>query len=450
MSSQGTSLAGQRDGAGGDHSAETLPQGASHWDHIPTELRSAILRADTSLLSRFTSGELTANELLWLTDSEREEMWSDALSTDWSGDFSTLILPSVRRGMPDIRSRAVLGKGKLWLFPVKVGRAVLRNGWHDLRSSVAQTALAAAAAMEGDVQLLAQLVETLQTVPVSLHLAVAAATANQVEAFVWIASRLPADTSTHKLLKTAAARQGSPVGHIGHRSVAFIVRAAVEAGAVAILDYLDEEFPDLFRLQGPHVFLSVTSLESLKWLHAHGLIVVPRTNLNTVLAQGNASSAAWIYETFGMQPTADDLEAACQYENPAAFLWILARTGPTIIFMHLNNIVWTQRLTCIDAVMRHSTELMHETAEMICAFQTQELLDWVHSRYPAAITQRTLETSVRSSKLTHAQYLLENVRHVEWDFEAARAVAQPGFEDRFAALFDEHVQRRAALAAGAE
>ncbi|KAL2912279.1 hypothetical protein HK105_208270 [Polyrhizophydium stewartii] len=327
---------------------------SAEWDRMPAEIQNKILDA-ASPFTKFVNGLLLAAELRALPDKQREQVWQDANDVDWQGDVKSL--PSV-----DIASRSL--SMSRWLverlrgrhIEKNVARVMVRNGWTDMFDFEQPEALDWAAASEGDVDLLRELIDVRRAVEPERGL-LTAADQGQIGILKLLHQRAPckrwlyivgegaARTGNRDLLAwihkhhpeslgedsaNSAAMAGHVtvvrwlVGSVGIACNRYVLESVAQSNDLGLLQFLFERFPDgdddLYLSQSfsfSHL-KTAGELDILKWAVAHYQVDLSENDIiGPVLVE-------WWRVRYGVVFGQRELKKAIQDHNVKMVLHLLA------------------------------------------------------------------------------------------------------------------------------
>ncbi|KAL2915697.1 hypothetical protein HK105_204641 [Polyrhizophydium stewartii] len=139
------------------HELRFRPSATNEWDRMPAEIQNMIL-PHASPFTKFVTGPLLAADLRELPEQLREQVCQDANDANWQGDLGQL--PPV-----DITGKALrVSCDFLECLKSRVDRSVviqlaIRSSWTDMISHDEPDKVAAAAALEGDLCVLRDLID---------------------------------------------------------------------------------------------------------------------------------------------------------------------------------------------------------------------------------------------------------------------------------------------------
>ncbi|KAL2911389.1 hypothetical protein HK105_209153 [Polyrhizophydium stewartii] len=370
---------------------QPLPPGASHWDHIAPELRGLIFDW-AGPFTKLCAGELEPLELRGLTLEQREALWVDALTLEWEHDLRQL--PRVPQhsacffamrtpGMFDRVRAAGLADGRVLRL------VAIRRGWLDLLDTRRTQLLAEAAAEEGALWILEDLVDVRKAIRPTSELAAKAARGGRLNVLEWLDARMPLDQWTGDVLGQAAMG-----GHLTavrwlcrHRTPFlqwFVVRRAAEGGHVHVLDFLYGRYRAVFDEHADRIAHGIGDVAAARWLHARGLVRAPERMLDAFVRRGSVAGVVWACNELGVHPAQHHLDAACAAGRVALARWLLAAGAarPSDAAAHA-----AAAARCVGALRLLAARDPAMLAAAVAAAEARhdaDLLRWLRARFPAA------------------------------------------------------------------
>ncbi|KAL2914438.1 hypothetical protein HK105_206005 [Polyrhizophydium stewartii] len=461
--------------------SEKLPHGASHWDRLPAEVRRIVFDADTSVLTQLATRSLLPAELRCLSDAERTQAWADAFATEWAGPLSSLPPSASARGAAaHIRSRAMLERARAaGVAPVAVLlRVAVRNGWPDMLDMRLADQLALAAAEEGAVWLLADLIDGRRATTPSDRLVRAAAHAGRLDAVRFLHDRMRGVPWSPAVADAAAASGSLDLvvwmdasgrgggftglamawaargGHLAvvrwlanNTAVAHSPLSALHAalrGHVAVLDLLHERFPAMFAPDAGLSWCNVSDVRVLRWLHHRSMLDQPRVMLDNLVGAGAADSVRWLCTTFGLAVTRRMFAVACDWGHAALARWMLTQHGIVLDDHAVRSAVASGFVDLLAVFIAHDAAWVHVIADTAAKRGLRDIVEWLHVRHPGSIMPDMLSIAAEHEQLAVVQYLLDAVVGVDWDLGRARSLACGGMRRRVVGMLDAHEARRVA------
>ncbi|KAL2919368.1 hypothetical protein HK105_201011 [Polyrhizophydium stewartii] len=439
-----------------------LAPGRSHWDRLPQELRDMVVDA-TRLFPRLVHGDLAAAELRFLTEPQLEELWTDVCRHGWLGDLAAL--PAPPRGSQcfgAVRSRAMLAhlKAAGVADAAALRLVAVRNGWTDQLDFGRPLELAAAAAYEGSVALLADLVEARGAVRPSVALAELAAWGGHLAAVAWLHERMAGVRWTPAVTEYAAG-SGSlalvqwleahrpecvsatavvAAARNGHQPVA--VRMALQHGHAGVLAALHARHPGVLPALAPRDVEAAGSAAALRVVHQHAGIADPRALLDALVRRGRADAVAWACGALGLRPDQPMLLAACDGDHGALAAWLVAQPRIRIDAAAVGRAIARSAVAVLHVFVAHGPAARAAVAAQLGEAMNMDLVQWLHARHPAVFTQVALDGAMRLGNAAVVAYLLDHVDGVGWDTARARKHAKGEGKEHLVALLEAYSARR--------
>ncbi|KAL2913133.1 hypothetical protein HK105_207371 [Polyrhizophydium stewartii] len=401
--------------------AAALPPGASHWDRMPAELRHMVLEA-AGTLTKFAAGVVLPAELQSLSMAQQDELWRDVFECDWQGDLKSLPSPfGLSACFTSVRSRAMLARIRAAGIAdaQTLGRVAIRNGWTDELDHAKPERLAEAAAREGAVWLLAELVDVRKTAQVDWMHASMAAMAGHADTVRFVCERMPAKHCGAYLVDCAAAnghvgvaewlhgRFGAKCSrgaaddaagnghvhalgwleqHMGVQCTADAVAKAARGGRLHVLQHLASTRPHLLRDAGTiDAAAAGRDVRVLKWLHARGMLAASQDSVRALVKDGAAESVEWLCGAFCLPVAQDVLVEACSFNHGALVRWILAQRGIAVSHDSIAAAVRLKSLDALKALILHDSSMLAVIAAH-AAETGSSIVGWLGARYPTVGT----------------------------------------------------------------
>ncbi|KAL2912082.1 hypothetical protein HK105_208434 [Polyrhizophydium stewartii] len=440
-----------------------LPRGASHWDRLPLELRDMVAAAAAPALARFLRRPpLVAAEVASLRSAEVCRLWTEALDSDWQGDLGRL--PAIDGDSPvllAVRSRRTLdrivGRG-VRVAAETVMRLAVRHGWTDLMDAEHCEVVAEAAASEGAVHVLADLVDERKAVSVTPWHAECAAEDGQLGAVEWLLAR----TDAPPWITDAAARSGSVdlvawlhargVGAwtprtmdsaarrgrlrvvewlADHRREGCSVDAfrwAFDNGHADVLEFLCVRFPAVLeraRTTAGYMFNSARHLGSLLWAKKHLPDMHVAADLSRFFDNYGAGAVAMLADTKDPTTLSDVLRWAIVHNCADAVSQLIKREQVQVEEQMVDP-YWACRSTdALAVVIKHDGRWAAMLANRAAQLHgNADLLEWLHVRFPGSVSQSVLEAAVRAGSKAATELLVGKIKDVEWDLDGVLALAK--------------------------
>ncbi|KAL2918980.1 hypothetical protein HK105_201250 [Polyrhizophydium stewartii] len=442
---------------GGRPSASLL-RGASHWDRLTDELRDLVLSFVAPTLMWFLSrGSLVRAEINSLHRETCGRLWVEVLECDWQGDLR--LLPPIERTSPCllcVASRAMLERIRASGIDVPAEtaqRIAVRRGWTEMLNAKHPESLAEAAALEGAVHVLKDLVDVRQVAAVTPWHVECAAEAGQLGALKWMRGR----TEWPPWIADAAARSGNldlvawlhnaSIGVWTSRTMDFAVKTgharivkwlaanrregcstaafkhAFSAGRIDLLTFLCARYPAVYAETGDDAFGFAAHLSSLEWARNYRPHMTPETDLPTLLGAHGVAALVWLLENTDMHLTPDVLRQAIVCNAAGAVEWLVAKKGMSIAANALQVESLERSTDALAVLIRHDRRWVAILAAKVAASRSTTLAEWLHVRFPDSISQGPLDAAARCDNAVMVEFLL-GLDGVVWDVERALDVAK--------------------------
>ncbi|KAL2911459.1 hypothetical protein HK105_209071 [Polyrhizophydium stewartii] len=334
------------------------PDATNEWDRMPAEIQNNILDA-AGPFTKFVNGLLLAANLWGMTGEHRIQLWQDAIDVDWQGDLD--LLPDVDIASDSLRvSRSIFARAKDRFYPFETKRVAIRNRWKDVIDFDCEYDVATAAAFEGAIWLLEDMIDVCKMVEPSIHLARDAALVGQLEVLKFLHERMPGQTweasvgnlaaisgnldavvwlnEQHSECLDSSAFQGAVQGNHMH-----IVRWLAERFTFAcdrrlfydaasndnfeMIQFLEERIPQALDNMEPEDPFVSSDIRVLEWLESRSLIV-PREILAHIASEGKIDVLEWAMARFRTELQEDGLGAAHQRLHNLLLKWAYQRGVP--------------------------------------------------------------------------------------------------------------------------
>ncbi|KAL2916585.1 hypothetical protein HK105_204018 [Polyrhizophydium stewartii] len=450
-----------------------LPQGRSHWDRLPQELRRLVVRW-AGILTQFSTGQLLSTELGSLSVAQQERIWAEAFEHDFQGDLAALPhLDDPSRVLPGIRTPAMLERareaGLVW--GAMVEQVAIRHGWTHMLDFGHPSELAMSAAAVGDEALLRNLVQV-HGAHVTAELANMCARSGSLPLVRWIHERLSSDHWAFDAAEIAAATGSLELVEWMH-SQGIESRSTLHSAAVAgqlhivrwlfdhnirnldentlgetarnghldVLIFLREQLPQAFDNAPSDEFDYTTDLRVLKWLHSLGKLDSLNKSLTAMIDSGDIEGVRWVCDTAGVRITRLMFLQACAKNRAQLARWMLTQPGIAVDESVINNAIWSRAMSLISVLMTHSNAAFETVARKMAIVGDCQMIEWMHLRHSGSVTQRTLELAVEHERVDVVRFLLDQIGSVRWDLDAARLLAARRGRPAAAAVLDEHAAR---------
>ncbi|KAL2918981.1 hypothetical protein HK105_201251 [Polyrhizophydium stewartii] len=390
----------------------------------------------------------------------RERLWTEAIQSDWQGDLSTLpSIPSTSASLLLITNRRMFERvnaSGLRIHPTIVQRLSLQRDWTNLLDFKRPDNLAEAAAREGALSVLDDLINKRKVLSPSLKLVRCAAEAGQIEAVKWLRGRM-GPAVWPPFIADAAAAGGSleilvwlysdaratvtpsafqQAANNGHAHIIVWLAdtltdsctedsflAAFENGHIGVLDLLASRYPDVYDRTPDLVFRFSTHLQSLEWIKARRPHLISGVILPRLVRSGCLKAASWLVENTNAQLDRSLLQTALHENHGAIVEWLISAHGVEIeadMFVSYEHGCNTDALAVVVKRDRRWTGFM---ADGFAASGKISLVEWMYIRYPGSVTQTTLEAAIRAKQLSVVAFLLGRTKDIKWDLGRAKHFA---------------------------
>ncbi|KAL2915058.1 hypothetical protein HK105_205381 [Polyrhizophydium stewartii] len=214
----------------------------NEWDRVPAEIQNKILDA-AGPFTKFVNGLLLVAELRGMPEKQREQVWQDASYADWQGGLDLLPPIAIASKSLNIRSRSFLQRCRNYFSHFQFARVAVRNGWTDLFDFERPELLAEAAAIEGALDMLVDLIDVRKIAEPKIHLAVVAAKESHLAVVKFVHERMPG-------------------GRLGKD----VANAAAKSGNLDLVVWLKEHHPECFGRDAYHSAAEGNHLHIVRWL----------------------------------------------------------------------------------------------------------------------------------------------------------------------------------------
>ncbi|KAL2914380.1 hypothetical protein HK105_206152 [Polyrhizophydium stewartii] len=456
------------------------PDAANEWDRLPAEVQGMILDA-AGPFTKFKSGELLLAELRGLPDEQHKLFWRDAFDADWQGDLDLLPLVVLSDKSLHIRSRSFLQLYHQRFGAVDIARVAIRNGWTDMLDFGSPTPLALAAASEGALDILVDLVEVRKVVrPTSQHAEAAALNGHlsiieflrkyynnrewqnfftrfvvrgdSLDLVFWFKDNNLSLVDRHTLENAVRGNNTTIVRWILKTYIcecsSKLFAYAAENDSLAILRLLSDRFPTFLATLGPCVRFMASELVVIEWLHERSLID-PHKLVRHVIDRSKADSLDWIMARFDVHVREEDLDMAHELRHNSVLKHVFTRGVP----FTARSAQWAARVCNAEImgwVVTRDRGAMPILVDATATHGHELLVEWWCARHGIHFGQRELILAVRAANLSMVKDRLGR-DDIDWDVEAVRTAAYaplPGNSSRRNFMMqnavDAAVSRRAA------
>ncbi|KAL2911754.1 hypothetical protein HK105_208757 [Polyrhizophydium stewartii] len=427
------------------------PDATNEWDRMPAELQRAMLNA-AGPFTKFVNGLLLAAELRALPKQQLEQLWQDASDADWKGRADHLPWTDITSTSLKLR-RSLLDRIAAKHRAMHVFRVATRNSWTDMLDFERCDDLSQAAALEGAVWLLDELIEKRRTVAPSMLLVHMAASGGHLDAVRFLIERIPHDALPYwvgasacesgnldlviwlkehhvSCLGPSALAGATRCNHmhiarwlVENTDVECDVRAfelAASSDNLEMLQFLLEHFPNLSGILNSGGDFVSADMAVISWLDERGLLNSAEL-VSHCVKMGKIDVLEWTLMRFGVVLEEKDLEYAFHVGHDKLLRWAYERGVP---FTNASA-GWAAK-SCSTSVMswiisrdRGMTSiLVEETARL----GDPSLVEWWRIRHGIAFGQQELETAILCANSPLVKLLLA-MDDVDWDLEAARTAA---------------------------
>nr|KAJ3422127.1 hypothetical protein HK105_001038 [Polyrhizophydium stewartii] len=436
------------------------PSATNEWDRMPAEVQHMILAA-ASPFTKFVNGLLLRAELNGLSKQQQLQAWQEAADADWQGDLALLPPRGYSTWFPNIRTRAFYSRLKAVCDREDLGCVAIRNGWTDMLDFGKPEQLAECAALEGDVELLRELLDVRKIVRPSKTLACyashnghldcvqflhkrmldqrwsptigqyAAETGN-LDLVVWLRKHRP------KCVNSAAtyrAAQGNHM-HIVRWLVDNVcdvcdtqaIHFALVNNNLEMAEFLCIMFPGILDQHSPYRDPVASDIRVIEWLDARGLIK-PRPLLKHIAGKGKIDVLDWACERFQVELQEGDLEDAWDHPHNAVLKQAYER-GMPFTDLSAKEAVDYSNTEIMSWIISRDTSKQPLLVDATIQHGDDALLEWWRVRHGVIVGQQDLEAAIRAGDTKTFLSLLSK-KSIAWDFDAAlEAVVQADIPDR--------------------
>nr|KAJ3407082.1 hypothetical protein HK105_003427 [Polyrhizophydium stewartii] len=391
----------------------------NQWDRMPEPVRSRIL-ACSSVLTRFTNGLLMPIELECLSYPEKNDLWYEAIKSEWSGDFHQLphVFTLNNKTSESITSRSLFNRLPDWLFRFQGLREaiIVRNRWMDLVPGINVEVLADAAARTNAVWMLEDLIVKLKAVQPSSALAESAAASGHLEALKFLRAHTPSGVAWRDRVHYYAASSGNldvlvwlsanrpePIpatafeiaatnGHMhiiewlsknfkGECSRPTLNEAA-RSGHLEMLKFLVKRFPNLAESYKREGYTELDSLPVIQWAHENKCKFDKREALEGLVFRGDIEGLEWMLKTFKMQANEKLLAKACELVQDRVANWLVNVKGVQITSNIVKEAVERSATSVLSVLIRKDRK-WRDVAKRFAQSNNREILNWLAARHPA-------------------------------------------------------------------
>ncbi|KAL2918594.1 hypothetical protein HK105_201995 [Polyrhizophydium stewartii] len=346
-----------------DTAHAALPPGASHFDRLPPELRDMIESLATPtlhlFLRRLRRWPFLAKDISRVV-YHRDSLWTEVLETEWPGDLA--MLPEVSEGNPcflAVRSRQMferLRNAGVEIRQVLVQRIAIRRGWLDMLDFGNVDVLAMAAAAEGCIPLLQDIIEVRRLVDVEIAQICSASKQGNLETVKWLSCRTRDPGMLRCATKNAASSGNldlvkwlhgdNPLRQawLASKSVATPKSGSYlndEAGCCSelafllaswnsqahILEFLRVQHPDVFAKLPDETFDDPDNVSMLAWIKQHRPKLSFQGFLGRFTSTGNIEALAWIVDNTSARLSHMHLGSAVLHDHVDMVKWMVLKKG---------------------------------------------------------------------------------------------------------------------------
>ncbi|KAL2920250.1 hypothetical protein HK105_200319 [Polyrhizophydium stewartii] len=455
-----------------------LPHGKSHMDRLPAELRDMIaLHAAPSLCKFLRHGRRSRAELDSIAGNECEALWAEVLDVEWLGDFKMLPnYPERSDCLLSIRSRSMLER--LLKSGVEVPlelkqRLLIRRGWLDMLDYEAADIVAHAAAREGSIQVLNDLMNVRRIVPNMCPYHRSAAREGQLEAVKWLCSNATYH-ALESLLDVAASSGNLDLVKWLHENTQFYgtgigideaawkgyihiitwfadnrreqctgraFRWACNSGRVDVLEVLRVRYPTVFAGTISSTFEGAKHACTLDWIKQYRPHFVPHRAFNTYICTGNLEATAWMVENAGALLTRDMLHIALRDKHVALAGWMIAEKKLEVDGDWLEPFLISGNTAALGCIAQSDHRWTSDIIDMFIANHRWNLVKWLAALCPSSLGQAWLEEIIQEDRLLVFKIVIEHYLRAGWNLKRARQVSADAGVDRITALLDARIAR---------
>ncbi|KAL2913925.1 hypothetical protein HK105_206516 [Polyrhizophydium stewartii] len=451
---------------------------------MPAEIQHMILAA-AGPFTRFVNGLQLRAELRALPKQQHVQVWQDAVDSEWQGELAQLpplgaLVAALRVPTRAALARVVARTDKLFRAGC-VASAAIRNGWKDVLDGGDVGALAVAAAEEGAVGVLADMMDARRVpAPVGCELVEHAACSGRLEVVRLLHER--AGTAAAGAATRWSTNVGDFAAQSGNLDLVMWVRdhrpeclapSAIEAAAgfnhmhvvrwlvetahvrcdgrsgalrgaafcnnLEMVEYLCERFPHLLPGGGGDVIdgdgdtlagmasagaadqILSSGVDVIEWLDRRGMIMDPRRLVEHAILMGSVDALQWLTARFSIRLHAGDLDEAHlggQPEHTRLLKWAYETHVP-VTSESMALCVFCNNIDVLAWAVARDPGMMAALVEAVTTSGSEMLVEWLVVRHGVVFGQTQLDLAIRAGNGGVAACLLK-MDQVEWDLAEAR------------------------------
>ncbi|KAL2912451.1 hypothetical protein HK105_208023 [Polyrhizophydium stewartii] len=361
------------------------PDATNEWDRMPAEIQNKILDA-AGPFTKFVNGLLLAAELRALPDKQREQVWQDANDVEWQGDVKSL--PPVDITRESLRmSRWFIKRLRGRHIEWDVAQVMVRNGWTDMFDFEQPDALAWAAASEGDVELLRELINVRRAVRPSRGLFEAVAVKGHLDAV-----KLLHELAPRNMWSSSVDEKAAQSGNLDlvvwlkeHRSGSLYVDSLIGAACgnhMHIVRWLVEN-TELVCDHRPFIWAALhNNLEMLKLLHDKYPDELDNAHCNFLASEADVLEWLEEHSVLGFGGLAEHLAETGKID---VLDWALTRFDIKLTEWDLVIAHWLCRNELLRWAYERGVPFTAMSAEWAAAHCNVAIMNWIIARDRAVI-----------------------------------------------------------------
>ncbi|KAL2911457.1 hypothetical protein HK105_209069 [Polyrhizophydium stewartii] len=445
------------------------PDATNEWDRMPAEIQNMIL-SHSSPFTKFVNGLLLAAELRVLPQRLRDQVWQDASDTDWQGDVELLPWVSLSSPTLSLTNRRLFERARPRFDYEDIAAIAVRNGWDDLLDFDEAKDLGVAAACQGKLSLLEELIDVRKADICKAWLVELAAEHGHLECVEYLHRRIPDAEWTQHLGRSAAkggnldiviwlkehrpACLGVPMisGAVGQNHLHIVRWLADNTDIVVDISLLDyggeiasfemlqlmlECFPTLFDGQADGRRFRSSDQRVIEFLDQRN-----RANLsglvNDCCREGKIDLLDWALTHFQLSFGEFELYHAYIRDQSKLIKWAYER-GVPFTSVSADNAAGLCNTDIIGWAIVRDRRLIPMLVSATTRRGDWRLVEWWRVRHGVVFGQRELEKAIKYRNDKLAAHLLE-MDEIEWDLDAARLAADKANQHQHGGSADDDDQ----------
>ncbi|KAL2915060.1 hypothetical protein HK105_205383 [Polyrhizophydium stewartii] len=388
-----------------------------------------------------------------MPEKQLEQVWQDVSYADWQGDIDLLPPIDIASKSLNIRSRSFLERCHNYFSHIQFARVAVRNGWTDLFDFERPGAIAEAAAIEGALDVLVDLIDVRKIAKPTIRLALVAAEKGHLAIVKFVHERMPggwwgkgvANAATHSgnldLVVWLKEHHPECFGRgVYHRAaeenhlhiVCWLADncdfdCATDAFDFAaihnnfeVLQFLSERFPHVQARLGSNS-LAASEVRVLEWLRERSLLRVE--GIYARIAQvGNIEAYEWVKRCIGTEMTTSQLLSA-YYDRQNDFVKHVHahdlpfdRTAAGLAAEYCNTEIMNWAISRDRGVIPMLVELSAKFGHLV-------LIEWWRVRHGVVFGQQEFVAAAQHGNVQVVKHMVA-ADSGELDLEAALAESQ--------------------------